>query len=71
MPPNTQVQFAYTVSPQNGYFFFSPPVLTQGSTVVNGTNEGLPSTNFDTFTVIAETTRAEVTVTATTNGNYS
>ena len=71
VPANTQVQFAYTVLPSNGYFFFSPPVLTQGSAVVNGTNLGIPRTNFDTFTPTANTTRADVTITATTNANFS
>ncbi len=70
VPALTQVQFAYTVSPDNGYFFFEAPVLTQGNTVVNGNNLGIPLTQFDTFTPTADTTRADVTITATTNANY-
>ena len=70
VPANTQVQFAYTVLPDNGYFFFEAPVLTQGGTVVNGTNLGITRTIFDTFIPTADVTRADVNITATTNANY-
>lgn len=70
VPANTQVQFAYTVLPANGYFFFEAPVLTQGGTVVNGTNLGITRTIFDTFIPTADVTRADVNITATTNANY-
>ena len=71
VPAGTLVSFAYTVLPDNGYFFFSVPVLSfNGSVVANGTNTGLLRTIFDSFTPTADTTRGPVSVTATTSANF-
>jgi hypothetical protein len=71
VPAGTAVAFAYTVLPDNGYFFFSVPVLSfNGSVVANGTNTGLLRTIFDSFTPTADTTRGPVSVTATTSANF-
>lgn len=71
VPAGTDVAFAYTVLPDNGYFFFSAPVLSfNGSVVANGTNTGLLRTIFDSFTATADTTRGPASVTATTSANF-
>jgi len=71
VPASTVVAFAYTVLPDNGYFFFSAPVLSfNGSVVANGTNTGLLRTTFDSFTPTADTTRGPASVTATTSANF-
>ena len=71
VPAGTDVAFAYTVLPDNGYFFFSAPVLSfNGSVVANGTNTGLLRTTFDSFTATVDTTRGPASVTATTSANF-
>ena len=71
VPAGTDVAFAYTVLPDNGYFFFSAPVLSfNGSVVANGTSTGLLRTIFDSFTATVDTTRGPASVTATTSANF-
>ena len=71
VPAGTDVAFAYTVLPDNGYFFFNPPVLSfNGSVVANGNVTGLLRTIFDSFTPTADITRGPASVTATTSANF-
>lgn len=67
--PNTEVQFAYTVTPNNQCYFFSGPTLQQVGTpdALIGGPSGLPVTGpriiYDTFTPTTSVTRGDVTIT--------
>ena len=72
VPAGTDVAFAYTVLPDNGYFFFSAPVLLSSTAVLlqMEPTTGLLRTIFDSFTATADTTRGPASVTATTSANF-
>ena len=68
VPAGTDVAFAYTVLPANGYFFLNAPVLSyNGSPVATGDSTGLTRRIFDSFTATVDTTRGPASVTATTS----